>query len=618
MRTRLIMMLGAWLSLALLSIAAAQPTPASLRFADAIGPVKVGQVKTGGQIEVPYITWGGDVATFAANGGLATARGSIYDGLGLNLKLVPGDDFPTQVKRYLAGDSPYLRAELRMIGLASEVLGADPRTKPVVIMQLTWSAGDHMVSRSHLRTLSDLKGKKIALQQNGPHVGMVDDILRTAQLTWKDVTIVWSPKLTGDGSASDLFRKDPTIDACMVISPDMIGLTGGLDKAGNGAEGTVKDAKVLISTATMSRSLADVYAVRKDYYDANKDAVEKFVAGYIKGAERLVELRAKFDKDGKFEKDKEKADPYWAMLTMAQTILGKEVLPTLEVDAHGLLMDATFVGLQGNKSFFLDKGNLDGFESKQSGALDLALGQGYAKVRSGFYAPDLDWDKIAKVGGLKVIDAAPSERIKAESVNAVLGNALAENTIVQFTIGFEPNQNVFPADVYGPEFLRAVKAASTFGNAVIVIRGHADPTQTLFDLITAGMNKGFIQRTGTEGNYKYFFQGKPLDLSATNQIVDLIEKGAFAGGNPDPRQTMQAALNLSRTRADAVRDAIVAYAAANGFKLDRSQIQPVGVGVAEPLIAKPTNLDQAKQNMRVEFRLIKVPAEVIKPANFNF
>jgi outer membrane protein OmpA-like peptidoglycan-associated protein len=81
---------------------------------------------------------------------------------------------------------------------------------------------------------------------------------------------------------------------------------------------------------------------------------------------------------------------------------------------------------------------------------------------------------------------------------------------------------------------------------------------------------------------------------------------------------MQAALNLSRARAEAVRDAIVAYAAANGFKLDKSQIQPVGVGVAEPLVAKPSNIDEAKQNMRVEFRLIKVPAEVIKSGDFNF
>ena len=62
----------------------------------------------------------------------------------------------------------------------------------------------------------------------------------------------------------------------------MLGLTGGLDASGSGAEGTVKGARVLNSTQQMSRSIADVYAVRRDWFDANKDWVKKFVAGYLK------------------------------------------------------------------------------------------------------------------------------------------------------------------------------------------------------------------------------------------------------------------------------------------------------------------------------------------------
>ena len=48
-----------------------------------------------------------------------------------------------------------------------------------------------------------------------------------------------------------------------VITPDMLALTGGLDSTGTGAEGTVEGAEVLVSTAQMSRSVADVLAVRK-------------------------------------------------------------------------------------------------------------------------------------------------------------------------------------------------------------------------------------------------------------------------------------------------------------------------------------------------------------------
>ena len=43
-----------------------------------------------------------------------------------------------------------------------------------------------------------------------------------------------------------------------------------------------------------------------------------------------------------------------------------------------------------------------------------------------------------------------------------------------------------------------------------------------------------------------------------------------------------------------------------------------GVGIAEPFIAKPRSMDEAKQNMRVEFRLIRVSAEVTQESDFDF
>ena len=78
------------------------------------------------------------------------------------------------------------------------------------------------------------------------------------------------------------------------------------------------------------------------------------------------------------------------------------------------------------------------------------------------------------------------------------------------------------------------------------------------------------------------------------------------------------ALNLSRKRAEAVRESIIAYAKRKGVRLDASQIQPVGVGIREPFIAKPSNMGEAKQNMRVEFRLLRVEAEASQASDFDF
>lgn len=582
------------------------------RFSDLVGPVAVKPVKSGA-LEVPFITWGGDVATFHANGGLTTKSGSIYDDLGLKMNLRAGDDFPAQVRRYLAGETPFLRGTLRMIGLASETIGRDPRTKGVVIMQMTWSAGDHLVGRDTIRTLADLKGKKIAIQRGGPHIGMLDDILGTPKIGWNEVQIVWCDELTGDNGPAALFAKDSSIDACCVITPDMIGLTGGLDSKGTGAEGTVAGAHVVVSTAQMSRSIADVYVCRKDYFDSNKETVKKFVAGYFRGCEEVVDLKKDFAVKGS-------ASKYMDVLRMTQNIYGKDVIPTLEIDAHGLISDCTFVGISGNAFFFNEKNNPVGFGAKQKVALDLATGQGYAQVRSGLFDPGFDgdsYDQIAELGKLKYRSVASKERIKAESEDLFPDDELDDRTIMSFTIGFKPEQFDFSTDVYGQEFQRAVEQASLYGNAVIAIRGHADPSLTLINFIRAGMEKGILKRSGTRGNRKYYYNNKPLSIADTETIIGLIESGAFDGTDYDPRLTMQAALNLSRKRAEAVRDQIIAYAKEKGIPLDKSQIQPVGVGIGEPLIAKPTK-ETAGENRRVEFRLVKVPAEALDADDFDF
>ena len=586
------------------------------RFADLVGPGAVGAVTQTAPLAVPYITWGGDMATFYANGGLTTKAGSLFQKQGLNLKLTAGDDFTQQVRDYRAGKTPFLRGTFHMIGLASEVIGSDPRTKGVVILQMTWSAGDHMVARAGVRTVADLKGKTIALQQGGPHVGMLDDVLKTAKLTWDDIKVVWTKDLTGSAdSPPELFRKRADIDACFAITPDMAGLCGGLKSTGTGAEGTVKGSRVLVSTAELSRSIADVYVCRKDFYDANKPLVTKFVAAYLKACEEVIELKKQHESKG--------SPAYKALLQLTQDIYGKTTVPVLD-DAHGLLSDCTFVGYPGNVAFFTEAGSLHGFEAFQKSALDLATGRGYARERMGLFPSGLDYQASLFTTYLTKTSAERGERFRAEAVREEIellssSGGLDEKTIISFTINFEPNQNTFSAGQYGAEYQRVVEAADKFGNAVIAIRGHADPSKTLLDLVKAGLQKGVLKRAGTAGNYSYSLNGQPLDLGSTAALTKLIEGGAFDGvADTNPRDTMQAALNLSRNRAEAVRDSIIEYAKSKGHALDKSQIQPVGVGIREPFIAKPANMDQAKQNMRVEFRIVRVPAEATKASDFDF
>src|SRR5262245_62106055 len=51
----------------------------------------VKDLAAGDVLQLPYILWGGDVATFLANGGESTREGSIFAKHGLKLNLVRGD-----------------------------------------------------------------------------------------------------------------------------------------------------------------------------------------------------------------------------------------------------------------------------------------------------------------------------------------------------------------------------------------------------------------------------------------------------------------------------------------------------------------------------------------------
>ena len=81
---------------------------------------------------------------------------------------------------------------------------------------------------------------------------------------------------------------------------------------------------------------------------------------------------------------------------------------------------------------------------------------------------------------------------------------------------------------------------------------------------------------------------------------------------------MRAALKLSEQRGQTVKQAIIAYARRKNARIDPDQIVPVGVGIKEPVIAKPTSPTEAAENRRVEFALIKVSAEAVAASDFDF
>jgi ABC-type nitrate/sulfonate/bicarbonate transport system substrate-binding protein len=587
-------------------------------FTKKVGDIKAAPVKAGAVYELPFLTWGADVATFIANGGKGeTKPGTLFAKQGLKFNLVSGDDFVGQLKNYVGGKTPFLRGTLSQLGQASEVIGKDPTTAPVVFLQLSWSAGDHMVARPSLRTVNQLKGKKICLQYGGPHVGMLDDVLRTDGLKWSDITVVWVDDITGKNGPAEKFRKDPSIDACFCITPDMEGLTGGLTQEGTGAETTVKGARVVVSTKSLGKSIADVYACRKDYYDKNKETVDKLAAAYLKACEELLVMRNNHDAKDKKDKDLDKR--YTDVLKMTQDIYGKETIPDLDA-AHGLITDATLAGLPGNYSFFKDDTDQTNFKNRAKAAVDMAVNREDVSKRYDLTAADLDYDTIKKAGELAAAVAKKSTPtiIKPEDIDVNIDSD--KNTIYSFTVQFEVDDPKFDVSKYEKDFQKAIELTSLYSGALVVVRGHVDPLRTLGQFVSAARKQGLLTVTEVDGKKKYFTKdGKPFDLTNTKKVIELIESADFTGldDSDNPKQTLKAVKDLAEARAGNVRQALITLAKDKSVLLAAGRLKVEGVGIREPVIPVPKTKEDAALNRRVEFRIIKVSPEKLSKNDFD-
>ncbi|MCG6970695.1 MAG: ABC transporter substrate-binding protein [Gammaproteobacteria bacterium] len=525
----------------------------------------VGKV-TSGDLQVPLITWGADIRSIYANGNSRTTQqGSIFDSQGLKLKLHREDDFKKQIENYLSGKSPYLRGTLGMINMAAEVLAKDSRTQPIVIYQLSESAGgDAIVVKSGIKTANDLRGKTIALQAYGPHVDYLAKILQDTGLSMSDVKLKWLPDLTGTDDSPMAALYDKNVDAAMVIIPDALALTSG-GNVGTGSEDSIKGARILLSTKTANRIIADVYAVRSDYFKSNEKEVRQFVHGLMLARDEVANLVAnKAAESGNYNK---------LMRASAEILLDSTEAVS---DAEALYGDANHIDHGGNIKFFQDKNNPRNFQRRnkeiQSALIQLGLLSKSIKI------DQAQWDYASLGKGLTNVGKSEAPRFNQDEVATVIAKkqqqgTLDEGELFSFEVFFKPNQNSFPTDLYQDAFKKVISLASTYGGAVITIEGHSDPL-------------GYLK------------QKKKGDS-------ELVLK-----------RVKQSAKNLSLTRANAVRDAVIQYASSQNIALDESQFATIGHGILKPKNGMcgsdpcaPKTEKQWRDNMRVEFRIIQVEAE---------
>ncbi|SDH55753.1 OmpA family protein [Vibrio xiamenensis] len=512
-----------------------------------------------GPYNLPLITWGGDIATISANGSNAvTDSHSLFGSIGLKFKLEREDIFENQLKNYIQGKSPFLRGSMSMINMAASAVNNNSQLTPVVFYQLTWSSGgDALVVKNNIKRASDLCGKTIAINYDGPHLNYAYRILSDAGCKIKDNHFVWTRDLSGTSQTPLEALRSSKVDAAFMITPDALAASSG-GNVGTGSEDSIKGAHILLSTKTANRVIADVYAVRKDYYDQHKDQIEKFVSAMTKAQQALSNHP---DKNADYRK---------LMAASAKLLLDT---PEAVTEAEALLGDATIAGANGNIAFFQDDKNFRNFEQVVKESSQGLREFGVIRAAGKVLKADINYKLLATGSSTPVKTAFDSQQVAKVVESRQKQGTLDNSTVFEFEVYFKPNQKAFDQSLYQSNFKRVVELSQTYAGAVITIEGHSDPM-------------GYLRK-------------KKEHESAF--VLNRIK---------------QSAKNLSMTRAQQVRQAIMDYAAQNHVQLDESQFSVIGHGISNPKTGicgvdpcAPRNEKEWLSNMRVVFRLLQVEAE---------
>ncbi|MDB6170697.1 MAG: tauA [Chthoniobacteraceae bacterium] len=405
-------------------------------------------------VQFPINVWPGWAPIIAANNGMEPNQESLFfKKYGFYVKLSLVDDPVKARDLFASGHSHVLWGTLDMMALFAPELAKDSRTVPVICQQIDWSAGgDGIVARGDIRSINDFhskggKRRKVVLAQNSPSHYFIISLLVDAGIDPAEVDFRWA----GDApAAAKIFVQDKSFDAFIGWSPDIYTVSDQL-----------KDTRLVLSTGSANHLIADVWAVRNDFYRDHPDIVANLARGIFEGMDivrKNVPNAAKL-----------LSAAYGLPVEDCTSMIGKDG-GVAEGDAH-------LANYRENANFFLDPMNPSNFEVvwnrastiyKSLGAISAPVPA--AKVKAGQVMAKMA-DEYKEVRDLSQATFKPGALFKnAEAEN---GEILTKSVIITFP----PNKSVLDTnyDANIPTVLEEVgKLAGSFGNAYIVIEGNTD------------------------------------------------------------------------------------------------------------------------------------------------
>ncbi len=518
-------------------------------------------------LTLPMRSSGVDTVVLSANDyQMTTADDGEFAKNDLEVTLTLENDIREQLKDYLSCETPIMRGTQGMLNAVADLTENDPRTSQVAFYQHGFSNGaDAIVVRSGINGAEDLSGKTIVTQAYGPHLSYLARILADGESdakesgqSWQGPNILYTEDQVGfaGNTPAKAFAEDSSVDAVFVTSADARILTSG-GKVGTGAEGSVKGARIMLSTKSANRLISEVFVVRADYLEKNRDQISRLTKALFSAEETVRENVVKQVVD-------------WE--SVGEYLLGD---PGAGKEAQEMWRDVETVGVQGN----IDWANDSKPRSYKSINDEIQSALVTSGMMSSAYAiAKADWDYGNFSGNVfdqRRASLPGFDNNKASSVVSDMKKSgdLEKNALMEFEINFVANQKGFKVADYRTEFDKVLELAATYGGAVITVEGHSDPLKYL---------------------------KKKHNGASVSRL----------------RSIQQSAKTLSMSRALEVRNVVLEYADGRDQTMDESQFVTMGHGLTEPRTGMcggdpcpPKTEAEWLSNMRVTFRIVNVEAE---------
>ncbi len=427
---------------------------------------------------------------FANNGFKAGKAWKGADGKDFKVELVLIDNPVAMRDAYAAGEIHIGWATLDMVPLFMDglVKAGDSRVMPRIYQQVDWSnGGDGIVVRENIKTVADLRGKKIVLAQNSPSQYFALNMLVAGGVQPSEVEMMYTNTAF---EAARAFEVQKEIAGAVSWAPDIYNLA------------EVKGNRMLVTTATANKLIADVWFARADFAKDHPEICEGLVRGIFDAMEAL-----------KVQDNKQRC---------AQLMGEGYSIPASECLA--MFGDAHSTNWAENYQFFINRNNPTNFERVWNQAYYLYRRIGAISQEKVPFEQVMDFSIIQKLGQEDKYKSQKSEyepafvpktvqEIKAES------EEILTNTVV---IHFFPNSwdlykkvsrqidGKTVEELYDPlvdmVLEEAAQVTEQFGMARVVIEGHTDASmrgQVPEDLVKElSMNRANAVKEGLVKKFK--------------------------------------------------------------------------------------------------------------------